>query len=356
MKRLFCKLQIVSLLFHNNHALSLVSDRADRTRNRLSQAFSSPSGKLTLQPELVIPEPSDPTAILLLTNAVQNLSEKIRNCKTNAAFLSGSLEALQTFTAEQEQAAGSFPGPVPVVYCGSEDISAVADAGADGILVDVCAGNEVKSIAELASDEEWIHTCRAALDCGLQPIPEVTLGAETASVWTKQDVENMVTTITEVTGTEPVSVVLTVNPVRQEEEKEEEEPVPLPPVPKALTKKVSVLGSVRSTAGDNRLSSECNRMKEAGYTGTFLRSDCVPGFRMQPDLFVVSKFWEACISDLKSTRSKSFSFRSKNNMEQSDASKWANYRKSVLDSGALGDPEDSYSIVDEAAGEYKGFA
>jgi hypothetical protein len=43
-------------------------------------------------------------------------------------------------------------------------------------------------------------------------------------------------------------------------------------------------------------------------------------------------------------------------MEKSAATKWGNFQKSIMDSGALGDPSESYSVVDESKGEYKGFA
>jgi hypothetical protein len=328
---------------------------SDVTRSRLSEAFLSPSGKLTLSPEIVIPEPTDPTAILLQTNAVQTLSSRIRACKANAAFLQGSVNALATFSAEQETARGNFPGPIPIIFClqGSEfDLGAIAESGADGVMIPVCSGNEIENLAEIATDSTFTDTCKAAWACGLQPIPEVTVGQKTASTWSEQDFENMVAQLSEATGNEPVTVLLTVNPI----DEEQVDPVTLPTVPKALGRKVPILGSVRVTAGENRLGAETNRFKEDGFTGALLRSDCVPGFRMQPDLEIVSQFWAACISDLKSTKSKSFSFRSKNNMEKNVMTQWGNYQKSVVESGALGDPDESFSALDEQAGDYKGFA
>jgi len=347
-------------------ALSNNAGRADTARSKLSAAWASPSGKLTHSPELVIPEPQDPTAILLLTDAVQTLGGRIRNCKTNVAFLQGSVNALRTFCNEQAASMGSFPGPVPVVYCSNvDDLSEVAEAGADGLLVQICGGTALQSISDLTSDEKWVETCRAALEAGLQPIPEITLAPETE--WSTEDVNSMISSVVERLGSEPVSLVLTFNAVlggtspddaedNSAEDEEDEQPVPIPPISTELSKKIPILGSVRVMAGDNRLSAESQRFKEAGFAGTFLRSDCVPGFRLQPDLEVVGKFWAACVSDLKSTRSKTFGFRAKNNMGKSAMTQWSNYQKDIIDSGALGDPEDSYSIVDDAAGEYKGFA
>ena len=346
---------ITSLLVISSTSVSGFSADADLTRGRLSQAFSSPSGKLTFSPEIVIPEPQDPTALLLLSNAVQTLSGRIRECKSNAAFVQGSVTALQTFANEQESARGNFPGPVPVVYCSDvslENIDSIAETGADGVMVRVCGGEPIASPSDLQASDDWSQICQAALKAGLQPIPEVTLSHEKAADWGEDQVTALVEELSKCVGATPVSVILTVNPV----DAEQEEPVALPAVPKALGKTIPILGSVRVTAGENRLSDESQRFKQAGFTGTVLRSDCVPGFRMNLDLEIVGRFWAMCINDLKSTKSKSFSFRSKNNMEKSAATNWFNYQKGVIESGALGDPEDSYSIVDDSIGEYKGFA
>ena len=374
---------LLFLLFPNAVVQSLSSSSsadsaAAAARQKLSTAWSSPSGKLTHSPELVIPEPRDPTAILLLSNAVQTLSERIRGCKTNVAFVQGSVTALQTFCNEQAASMGGFPGPVPVVYCSTSannNLDEVAEAGADGVLVQVCGGNALQSVSDLtekyADRQEWIETCQAAVAAGLQPVPEITLAPD--AEWTPDDVESAVSHVIESMGMDPVSLVWTINaPVSDDDDDDDDNnnkpddeaqqqassssPVPIPTVPSELGRKIPFLGSVRVTAGDNRLSAESQRFKDAGFAGTFLRSDCVPGFRLQPDLEIVGRFWAACVSDLKSTRSKSFGFRAKNNMEKNAMTQWSNYQQNVIESGALGDPAESYSIVDEAAGEYKGFA
>ena len=334
-------------------AASLSAD-ADVTRSRLSQAFLSPSGKLTFSPELVIPEPSDPTAILLLSNAVQTFSGRIRGSKANAAFVQGGITALQTFANEQESARGNFPGPVPVVYCSPisvDDLTSIAQAGADGVLIPVCGGKELGSIDDLSSEDGWKEACQAALKSGVQPIPEVTLAHESAASWDEDKITSLVDELSNSVGETPVSVLLTINPV----DDEQEEPVALPSVPKALGKTTPILGSIRVTAGENRLDAEAKRFKESGFTGAVLRSDCVPGFRMNPDLDVVGNFWSLCINELKSTKSKTFEFRSKNKMEKSAATNWMNYQKGVIDSGALGSPDDSVSVMDDSIGEYQGF-
>jgi hypothetical protein len=356
-------LSLTLLLLPVATTCALVSEQAGLTRGRLFEAFSSPSGKLTLAPELIIPEPKDSTAILLQSDAVRTLSTRVRNCKSNAAILQGSLTALQTFTVEQERARGNFPGPVPAVYVGPAemelDMEAVAEAGADGVLVAVCKGAAIQSLEDITTSQEWIDACKHAWECGVQPIPEVTVGQALAETWSEDDVTTMVESICSAVGCDPVSILLTVNPITTEQT----EAVALPKVPKSLGKRVPILGSVRATAGDNRIAIETARFKEYGFTGVLLRSDCVPGFRLQPDLDIVGGFWSACINDLKSTRSKNFSFRSKNNMEENAGEKWMNYQSDIMTSGALGDEnshgggsiDDLSDMMDDKSGDYKGF-
>ena len=348
--------QSILLHFISGTALVTALRSPDVSRGRLQQAFSSPSGKLTYSPELIIPEPNDPTAILLLSNAVQNLSTRIRTCQSNAAVLRGSLTALQTFVNEQEVARGNFPGPVPVIYsCGADsgnNMEEIAQAGAEGILVSICEGREISSLQDFEQDSKWKLICQQAIQYGVQPVPEITIGHTTASQWTEATMESIVECLTATIGAEPATLIITVNP----ENDELEGPVAIPPIAKALSKRVPILGSVRVTAGEGRLNDESQRFKEAGFSGTFLRSDCVPGFRMNPNLEIVAGFWGQCIADLKSTKSKSFSFRSKNNMEKNALTNWANYQQNVMDSGALGDSNDCYSPLNEEAGDYQGFA
>ena len=58
-------------ILSNAHAFS---EQAQLTRGRLYEALRSPSGKLTYSPEIIIPEPSDPTALLLQGNEVKKIS------------------------------------------------------------------------------------------------------------------------------------------------------------------------------------------------------------------------------------------------------------------------------------------
>jgi hypothetical protein len=331
--------------------------------NKLNAALSSPSGKLTYSPEILIPEPRDATSILLLTNSVQTLSERMRSCKSNVAFLRGSITALQTFTNEQASALGNFPGPVPAIYCyhcNSPEINLmdVASAGADGIMMSLLGSDsdEVSSISDIvAKSDNWVDAWKAAVSAGLQPIPELHIGESFAQKLTEEDMNTLLTAFTDKVGIEPAAFVFTMN--QRVGDDDEQQPTVIPNIPKSFSKRIPIIGSVRANSdGENRLLyEETIRYKDAGYTGTFLRWDCIPGYQLQPNLELVGKFWFACISDLKSTRSKSFSFRSKNQMDVSAATKWGNYQRDVIESGALGDPGETASL-NEAEGDYQGFA
>lgn len=334
-------------------ALTMQQERAKVARSRLTEALRSPSGKLTLCPEFVIPEPSDPTAILLLSTGITSTSEMLRvQAKANAAWVEGSITSLKTFCSEQEQARGNFPAPIPVVYCGDEDdLAAITDAGAEGIMIPACGGKELTSVDDLTSDASWVETSKAAMECGLQPIPEVFLSDATAQTWGEEEMEGLVSKISELYGEDPVSILLTVNPIDMENPTG---PVSLPNMAKALGKRTPIIGSVRVQAGENRMRAEIARFKEAGFTGALLRSECMPGLRMKLDLDFVGAFWSACIADLKSLKSKNFNFVSRNWMDKSSSLEWAKYQQSVIESGALGDPETSVGL-NTANGDYKGF-
>jgi hypothetical protein len=370
--------------FRMTHALSLRAT-ADETRSRLWNALTLPSGKVSLTAEVFIPEPTDPTAILLQTNSIQKLSASIRSGKANACLLRGSLSALQTFTSEQQQFLGTFPGPVPVIFgeppkstaSGADnaaiDMEAISKAGAVAILVPVStvndSDNEEVVIVDATKASTWVNLCHQAWEAGIQPIPEVCLPAAAVDSWTDADVSKLVDTVSAaLDGKDPPALLISIDVPETDPAPEalagvnavppemDVEGVPVPPSSKALRSRVAILGSIKTKAGENRLSASANRYQDALYSGVILRSECIPGFGFRMDLELMGRFWAACINDLKSTKSKSFSFRSKNNMEKTAATRWASYQKSVMDSGALGDPNDAYSVVDEASGEYKGFA
>lgn len=365
----FSVLNVAALLLPTASALG-VSDRAQTARGRLVEALRSPAGKLTLSPEIVIPDPNDPTAILLQSSLITTLSATMRTqAKANAVFCSGPITALQTFCNEQETARGNFPSPLPLIYCDkTDDMNAVAEAGAEGILVAVCDGKEISSPDDLASDSRWSAICRDALEMGLQPIPEITIAEETAESWQGQEVETLIAKIAEIVGEDPASVVISVNlPQSIESDSDSdheaddsseatEMDIALPKISKSITKNLPIVGSVRSKAGGGRMGEEAARFKEAGFTGALLRQDCIPQISMSQDLEYLSTFWSACIGDLKSTKSKTFNFRSKNNMEKDLGTQWAKYQMDVIQSGALGE-ENSHAPMglDADAGDYQGF-
>jgi len=373
----------------------------------LREALRTLSGKLTTSPEIVLPEPSDPTAILLQTSAIQKLSKSIRDdAKANTVWIDGSsgLSNLATFCKEQEEARGNFPGPVPVIYCpikkkDSNDIietlssvqaAKIASTGALGILLPIHSDcitslDDIRIISDAAGvnnndqkhdDEIHAHVAqyyKSYSEAGLEPIPEVLIDESFAA---ECNVEELVDIITDAYcgGMEPVAVLLTVhtnlsddddnNLVADNEEDDSSDSIindmnlPLPSVPKSLKKRIPILCSINCAA--QQISMCAARHKEAGFTGSILRAECVPGGgRMNPDLKFVGDFWTYIVSDLKSARSKSFGFRSK--MDQLNAksdvpAQWAAYQQDVMSSGALGSnsigQDPSFKSED---GSYKGF-
>jgi hypothetical protein len=345
----------------------------------LADALSkSPSGKLGFAPEIEIPEPQDPTAVLLQSNAIQTISRSMRQiAKANAVFLqSDDITDVATFCNEQSNSLGQFPGPVPVVYIlpNKDDdadpisCSSIAQAGVDGILIHM---------------DQWnAPICTEALSFGMEPIPEIPIDTSTENVL--ESLEQIVSKISDTLGKDPVCLVLTPQPDTNNDSSSSE----IFSLPSSLTasrsstsssvfprmSSIPLWVSVRVVAGDDRLGKVAQLCKQRGLTGCLLRRECLPGGfhtyqnnpkssttthrgAAQPNyLDVVRSCWEAILGDLKSTRSKSFSFRSKNNLERSAASKWGSLQRSVLESGALGDPNESVSIVDSDAGDYQGFA
>lgn len=344
----------------DSFSMTMGGEKAILAHNRLREALVSPSGKITLSPEVLIPEPTDPTLLLLQGSEIQKLSRKIRiQAKANAVFISGTTTALRTFATEQEEAKGYFPGPLPIIYCpttsGECDYDDISDAGASAVLLPVLNGKEISSAADVSSDD--LKTLfQTVLENGLQPIPECVISANAS--WEEEDVQALIDALIEQCGMEPTAVVLTLGLGEESEEEDDEDAtVSLPAVSATLRKKIPILGSVSVLAGGGRLGGYTAILKNAGFTGSFLRSDCVPGFRMNPDLAVVADFWAAAISDLKSTKSKTFSFRSKISLGVDVPKAWYDYQKNVMESGALGETsmgQGDVSIPDEN-GDFKGF-
>lgn len=347
------------------------SSRAQTARSRLAEAFRSPSKKLTLNPELVLPEPSDPTALLLRASEVTKLSQQLRTrAKANALFVEGTVDALVPMGKEQDDARGNFPGPLPIVYSlldqaslGStlEQLSSVD--GVEGIMLPFFGGKEIDSVdsylEEAKNHPSLAESCGSIWEAGLQPIPEIVLasGAE----WPEEDVVRLVDAVKDTCGgLDPVTIVFSNGVTAEEEDSDEEaddkELTPQITIPASISKRLSFVGSIRTTAGGGRMNLATSQLSECKFNGAFLRADCVPGFRLNPDLSVVGGFWSAAIGDLKSLKSKNFSFRSKVKLEKDVPMEWMNYQKDVMDSGALGgggsggDPG-----LDPDNGDYQGF-
>jgi hypothetical protein len=371
---------IVLFLSSITTTIALTFESTQRTRSRLAEAFSSPSGKLTLTPEIIIEDPVNPTAILLQSSTVTTLSEALRTkAKANGVFLScsspSSLSSIRTFCNEQEEARGRFPGPIPVIYCGQSsgeqetipNLTELVQAGVAGIVIsisqqDITRGNHIGT-----NNISWIQKFHDAWQVGLQPIPEILVHDSVVSTWKEENMDELVAQITNVIGQDPVSILVTIHSDSTGDSEQQTGSVdhndektnhvkPLPSISRALGKKIPILGSIRTLAGANRLGTEMARWKAAGFTGVVLRQECIPGYENKPNLEFVSDFWAACIGDLKSTRSKSFNFQSRNYLEKSVPVEWAKYQKSVIDSGALGEAEDNAPPgFNPDAGDYQGF-
>lgn len=289
------------------------------------------------------------------------------NAKANAVFVSGSLNAIRAFCTEQETARGNFPSPLPVIVCdtsyGGEDsveFSDLAEAGASGVLHSILGGKKVSSVDDIKADDNIVCAFEAARDSGIQLIPELVLSHETD--FDEAQMTDIVEALTEKCGAEPAALLLTIGSYQNDDdddddsgEGEEVKEVKLPKVSKALKKRIPILGSVREVAGGGRIGSSVSKFKECGFNGAVLRCECLPGFRMNTDLDLVGGFWSAAIGDLKSTKSKTFNFRSKVSLEKDVPMEWFNYQKDIMESGALGGDDPGISPLDSGTGAYQGF-
>ena len=300
-------------------------------------------------------------------------------------------------------------------------MTTVADAGASGVLFPWRPrggnGRETKLVSSIdeivrtADDDDygWIRTfCEVALDSGLQPVPEITLnplfvGSSKSSSWSADDCETIADAVSKSCGAfDPVALVLTVGDVgildgapasssssSSSLSAATADPPKITTTTSWMERGTSILGSVRrrTTIEDIReaaseLKSE-DGGKRGGYSGALLRYDCIPTstttttpMTMMTDITTttttnhkddglarVGTFWSDVLRDLKSAKSKTFAFRSKNNMDTDLPTAWSKLRKSVAESGALGYPEETTSgggstdtsSFDASGGDYKGF-
>lgn len=368
----------VLILIHHDiptvHSLSITeSSRAQMARSRVSEAFRTPSKKLSLHPELILPEPSDPTALLLRSTEVTKLSQTMRTkAKANALFVEGTIDALMPMGKEQESARGSFPSPLPLIYIHLDDDENILNTnlerlrnveGLEGILIPFFGGKAIDSISsymEVSKNHPNLtKKCGTIWDAGFQPIPEVTLSP--GMTWTEEDVIRLVDAVKYTCGgIDPVSIVFTnahSDQVADEVNKDDNSGPSTPDItiPTSILKRLTFIGSVRTTAGDGRMNAATSQLSSYNFHGAFLRADCVPGYRLNPDLNVVGGFWGAAISDMKSLKSKNFNFRSKVKLEKDVPMAWYNYQKDIMDSGALGGPVGGGGELNPDAGDYKGF-
>ena len=335
------------------HSLSIAggteSPRATMARSRLAEAFRSPSGKLTLHPELVLPEPSDPTALLLRSTEISRLSATMRTrAKANALFVTGTVDALVPMGKEQENARGNFPGPLPIVYVlrpGDEDALLLGEPGGgsgssmdrlrdveglEGIIIPFFGGREIDTVATYLDESKNQHPglsekCGAIWDAGFQPIPEITLSP--GATWADEDVVMLVDAVRDTCGggLDPVSIVFTNaaggsdddgGAADDDDDGGPSSSTPKITIPPSVSKRLAFIGSVRTTAGDGRMNAATAGLSSRNFHGAFLRADCVPGYRLNPDLTAVGGFWSAAIGDMKSLKSKNFNFRSKVKLEK----------------------------------------
>lgn len=348
----------------------------------LQDSLRTITGKLSHSAEVALPDPTDPTAILLLSTNINKLSESFRTtAKANSAWIaSNGAENLATFVKEQENARGSFPGPVPVIYCGSAsgddllDADEIAKTGATGTIVKINGGEAISSLDDIADDAAAFY--QACVDADLEAIPEVTLSH---SYVEQCDLEALIDSITSKIcgGDDPAALLLCIAPNNPDESilqgklSEEtnddgsqifevlEEDFPLPSATKKLSKRLPLLLSIKCAA--NVIPQCAVMVKAAGFNGVVLRADCIPGgSRINPDLNFVSQFWAYIISDLKSLRSKSFGFRTKTDnlkLARDIPAEWAKLHQDVAESGALGASgiQQDPSFKEDDGATYKGF-
>ena len=350
----------------------------------IQDALRSITGKLSYAPEIVLPDPIDPTAMLLLTSNIQKMSAMLRSeAKASVLWIgSNSENNLATLVSEQEESRGSFPGPIPVIYCGGStssnllSVDAIKKAGAIGVVLSIGKDDDNENVIQSLEDVSNViskssELYHAYVSADLEVIPEVSLCSSFAK---NCDMEALVDAVVSnlCGGEDPTALLISVvregnvilegKPSTEDAEIYEidESEFPLPTVPKQLTKRVPIVCSVKCAA---TVVSQCAALvKKAGFNGAVLHADCIPGgSRINPDLDFVGRFWAYIVGDLKSLRSKSFGFRAKMDklkMTRDVPAEWAKLHQDVAESGALGAPgiqqDPSYKDVNDGA-SYKGF-
>ena len=250
----------------------------------------------------------------------------------------------------------------------------IAEAGAAGVICTLLDSEEIGSVEDVKKDDNLKAKFDSARDNGMQLIPEVVLKSD--QEWSEEDVTAIIDAVAAQCDADPAAIILTVGKIATDDDEEESEQSDegqssddsdadddivseafgLPTISKDLSKRIPILGSVRATAGGGRMGLSVGSHKESGFNGCVLRCDCLPGYRMNPDLEFVGGFWGAAIGDLKSTKSKNFNFRSTIALDRDIPLEWYNYQKDVMESGALGKMGGGDAAdLDTANGDYKGF-
>jgi len=238
--------------------------------------------------------------------------------------------------------------------------------GVEGVMVPFFGGKQIESVDAYLEEVKHHSTlsdgCGAIWEAGFQPIPEIVLAP--GSEWPETDVVRLVDAVKDTCGgLDPVGIVFTNGRVVETKDSDgdddnDEQTTPSMIVPASISKRTTFIGSIRTAAGEGRMNAAVSQLSSCNFNGAFLRADCVPGYRLNPDLDVVGGFWSAAMGDLKSLKSKNFSFRSKVKLEKDVPLQWYNYQKDIMDSGALGGSTlggDGDDGLDPDAGDYKGF-
>ena len=132
--------------------------------------------------------------------AIAELSQELRKCKS-ASIWCDNVDAVRCFADEQATAKGDSPGPLPVVYSGS-DRQAAMDAGAAAVVADagvdvgsiapviwrVAAANAVDAASSAGDDDAYLFDADATTDI-LPALPNKAIPLVTLAAMQDEDAE-----------------------------------------------------------------------------------------------------------------------------------------------------------------------
>mmetsp|Transcript_11832 Transcript_11832/g.28291 ORF Transcript_11832/g.28291 Transcript_11832/m.28291 type:complete len:304 (-) Transcript_11832:272-1183(-) len=145
-------------------ALDMSTTAAIGDATNLKSILKKPSKVLTVGVDCDV---SDNNNIDQLEIAI--LSMQLRKSKVSSIWCSN-LQAVKEFSAEQESAKGSFPGPLPIIYSGSaEDCSAALENGASAVVLSSeddpsTAGENAEVVWKVSSLEQVKKVLEATAD------------------------------------------------------------------------------------------------------------------------------------------------------------------------------------------------